>query len=355
MYILIPAKATDPPAVKFIIGYKVRQSSPAIDRIIQNIGILVQQENNLFISGIDSISIKPDEILAIISPTRSVSIDYFISDIYPATNKSFIISLFQRTKPDPYLIEVPADDFNALYKKFSEIFTLHLQQINPDEIQHFLSAEDMVSEADIHYLQGLRFLKMHDYPEAHLYFDSAIASDAQHHRAYFAKALCYKYQNNDALYKTFLEDAIRKSPRNGSYLIEMGNYYLHHGEVNRAIAYYRQFENNPRYYDLANWNLYVAYSRLGQSTTAVNHLKTISPDSRFFINAQTIIGKRDIFVKVLKIAFFILLPAAAIFFSILAIRNIYKRKESLADQKVQVSISVVSLLAVILQLIFKFF
>lgn len=355
MGITISSKATDPPAVQFTVGYKIKQSSATIDRIVQNIGILLQQENHLFISGIDSVSIKPETILVTLITGRTIPIDYFISDIFLATGSSYIVSMLERGKPDPYLIEIPADNFQALYKKFSEIFVLHLQQISPDEIQHYLSAEDMISEADMYYLNGLRALKSSDYSAAYKYLDSAIDCNPQHHKAYFAKALCYKYEGNNARYKAFLDEAIRRSPRNGSYLIELGNYYLHHREINRAIAYYRQFENNPRYYDLANWNLHIAYMRLGQSSTAISHLKTIAPESRFFISAQTIIGKHEYTRKVIKIAFFTVLPALAIFCCFLVIWNIYKRKESLADQKIQVSISAISLLTIVLQLIFKFF
>lgn len=321
---------------------------------MHDLALILRQENHLFEEGIDSVVFSSQQLLGYRKGGKTIKLDYNISELVPVSDTLYMIRLYERGRLEPYLIELPAGHFDELYRKFSELLAIRLQQTSPEDVLGYIATLGDNEVTSSYYLQGLHGYLTHDYIQAIRWLDSAIDLNPQHHRAWFIKALCYKQTHDYNQYKHCIEKALHDNPQHGGYQIEMGNYYLRNGHTSQAIAYYRRVEDTPRYYDLACWNLYIAYFRLGQISTAVQYLNKIKPSSRFYIGAQERIEQTNSSRRMWKLLFYIIVPAIAIGTCMIVMRNILKRKESLADQKIQVAISAVSLLIVVLELLFKF-
>ncbi|WP_276485965.1 tetratricopeptide repeat protein [Paraflavitalea pollutisoli] len=344
-------RASDDPNIPFTIGCR---HNSAQSKVIQDLALILRQENHLFETGIDSVAFYPQKMVGYLISGQTIPLDYYIRDLSPLSDSVYLMRLYERGRLEPYLIELPGGDYNELYQKFSELLAIRLQQTSPEEVLGYLGTLGDHEVTTSYYLQGLHGYLTHDYEQSIRWLDSAISLNPQHHRAWFIKALCYKQTHQYERYKECIEKALQEHPQNGGYQIELGNYYLRNGQLNQAIAYYRRMENSPRYADLACWNLYIAYTRLGDQSAAVQYLGKINSTSRFYIDAQARIEQANSTRRMLKLLFYIVVPAIAIGGCILVLRNVLKRKESLADQKIQVAVSVVSLLIVVLELLFKF-
>ena len=142
------------------------------------------------------------------------------------------------------------------------------------------------SRIDSLYLKGLYLQFKGEYDSAITIFKSIVTLNPNFYKATYSLAISHKRKHDFENYKTYLFEANTLTNNNKDVvLLEIGNYYAHNKNYSKAIGYYNIVRNSPLYYDIANWNLFIAYKRLNNTHEAKKILSSIPRESSFYLDA----------------------------------------------------------------------
>jgi tetratricopeptide (TPR) repeat protein len=288
--LIVPeSRASGTPVVEFTVGVNSNLHTAANKALLEKIGLIVQWEENNFVPYVDSVNISSANYIEAFTSDRQLPLDFYLEAIVrDEGGRNVHLQLIEANKKSRHYIAIDPSNTAQLQRAFFLLF----RNRSDNTIYRVDDAIDFnltLGNKDVLYMKGLSRFARQDYRQAVLYLDSAIHKQPLDHKSFYVLALCYKRMGKLEAYKRSLDKAIALSDGVGNYGIEMGNYHLHQNDPLQAIGYYRRFAQDPKYHDLAAWNLHVAYTRLRQEDSAVAALLKIGPDSKFYPDAQGVI------------------------------------------------------------------
>jgi tetratricopeptide (TPR) repeat protein len=117
------------------------------------------------------------------------------------------------------------------------------------------------------------------YAEALDPLERAEAIDPRDLQVLYDLALCHSKLGHTAEMRKYADRAYRIDNRYGPINILLGNEQLAHARFADAVAYYEIARQSPETASVANWNLAVAFDRMGQPDKVLEHLISVSDAS----------------------------------------------------------------------------
>lgn len=151
-------------------------------------------------------------------------------------------------------------------------------------------------------MAALRLMSASKYAEALVFLDRAQAVEPNDTQILYNLALCYQKLGNEAQSRAYVDKVHHLDANHGGINILLGNDALAHGQLADAVAHYEIARKSPASASVANWNLAVAYNRMGRAEKVREHLAAVSDMSAQAFDSQRWLTLIDAKVNDVRIA-----------------------------------------------------